>query len=141
MRKLIKCILAILICAITVGCTEESSKELTNIAEDEDTILELKDIEVENDIVRVHAIFTNNTKDGLYAFQSFGIKAYQNEKELVDSTDINDVDANTILEVKNGKSIDVSYSFVKEDDSDVEVNVCSPTADEEVIATKVYSIH
>ena len=127
--------------SLLVGCTEEPSKKLTNTAEYEDTILELKDMEVEDDIVRVHAIFTNNTKDGLYAFESFGIKAYQNDKELVDSTDINGVDANTILEVKKGKSIDVSYAFEKEDDSDVEITVCTPTADEEVIATKVYSIH
>lgn len=129
--------LAILI----TGCSGQ--KELTNIAEYEGCTLELTGGKVETadtgkEVLRVSATYTNSNSEPLYALCSFGVKAFQNDTEINDLSDINGNEAILIKEVKNGKSLSVSYVFELTDESPVEILVCTPTADEETIAKAVY---
>lgn len=127
--------------------TEESA--ITNVAVYEDTQAEILDAqfyETEDgaSVVRVNFKYTNNSEDGLYMLESFVVRAFQNDTQLDDLTDINEESeagnsAELIREVKNGESIEGSYVFQLSDDSEVEVRVCTPTADEELLAQKVFS--
>ena len=47
--------------------------------------------------------------------------------------------AELIREVKNGASLEGRYVFKLADDSNVEIRVCTPTADEELLAKKIFS--
>ena len=104
-----------LVLALSVtGCSGE--KELTNVAEYDGCTLELIDSKVETTdtgkaVLRVSATYTNNNSDPLYALCSFGVKAFQNDTEINDLSDINGSEAVLIKEVKNGKSLSVSYVF------------------------------
>jgi hypothetical protein len=73
--------------------------------------------------------------------QSFSIKAFQNDVEVENCTDINDDELSipNIREVKNGASIVGSYVFAISGTDDVEVLVCTSTADEVLLAGKVYT--
>ena len=76
--------------------------------------------------------------------ESFAIKAFQNGKELDDITNVNETadvgdSAQNIKEVKDGASVNGSYVFKLADDSEVEVRVCTPTADEDMLAKKVFT--
>ena len=132
----------LLVLALSVtGCGSE--KELTNIAEYDGCTLELTGGKVETTdtgetVLRVSATYTNSNSDPLYALCSFGIKAFQNDTEINDLSDINGSEAVLIKEVKNGKSLSVSYVFELTDESPVEVFVCTPTASEENIAKAIY---
>lgn len=130
----------VLVFAIT-GCSSE--KELTNVAEYDGCTLELTGSKVETTdtgkaVLRVSATYTNGNSAPLYALCSFGVKAFQNDTEINDLSDINGSEAVLVKEVKNGKSLSVSYVFELTTESPVEVTVCSPTADEQVIAKAVY---
>ena len=123
------------------GCSSE--KELTNIAEYDGCTLELTGGKVETtdtgkEVLRVSATYTNSNSDPLYALCSFGVKAFQNDTEINDLSDINGEEAVLIQEVKDGKSLSVSYVFELTNESPVEITVCSPTADEQIIAKVVY---
>lgn len=129
------------------GCSSEqettTSKELTNIAEYDGSSLELTGGEVETtddgvEVLRISATYTNNNSEPQYASSAFAVKAFQNDTEINDVSDINGNEATLIQEVKNGKSLSVSYVFELTDESKVEVYVCTPTADEEKIAEAVY---
>ncbi len=129
------------------GCSSEqettTSNELTNIAEYDGSSLELTGGEVETtddgvEVLRVSATYTNNNSEPQYASSAFAVKAFQNDTEINDVSDINGNEATLIQEVKNGKSLSVSYVFELTDESKVEVYVCTPTADEEKIAEAVY---
>ena len=129
-----------------VGSTENSEDSIGNIAEYEDTTAELLDAEFfESDdgtsMVRVYVEYTNAGSDGMYMLESFSVKAFQNDTELTDSTDINDDESSMCLiqEVKDGESVQGSYVFELSDDSDVEVRICTPTADEDLLAMQIYS--
>ena len=92
-------------------------------------------------IVRVSVNYTNNNSDGMYMLESFVVKAFQDDTELVDLTDINDDKQSVTLikEVKDGQSIAGSYVFELSSTSPVEVRICSPTADEELLAMREYA--
>lgn len=126
-----------------------TQKEITDVAVYEDTqanILsaDFYDLEDGTPAVRVHFKFTNNQADGLYMYECFAVRAFQNDTQLDDLTNVNE-DAETgdsaelIREVKNGASLEGSYVFKLADDSDVEIRVCTPTADEELLAQKIFS--
>lgn len=124
-----------------IGCSSE--KELTNIAEYDGCTLELTGGKVETtdtgkEVLTVSATYTNSNSEPLYALCSFGVKAFQNDTEINDLSDINGSEAVLIKEVKDGNSLSVSYVFELTNESPVEVTVCTPTADEQVIAKVVY---
>jgi hypothetical protein len=118
---------------------------LGTVAEYEGCTVELQDAEFftldGQDMIRVYMTYTNSNSDGLYLYESFSIKAFQNDVEIEDCTDINDDELSIpiIREVKDGASIVGSYVFAVSGTDDVEVRVCTPTADEELLAGKVYT--
>ena len=91
--------------------------------------------------MRVHFKFTNNQSDGLYMYECFAVR---NDTQLDNITNVNEDSetgdsAELIREVKNGASLEGSYVFRLSDDSDVEIRVCTPTADEELLAQKIFT--
>ena len=80
----------------------------------------------------------NKNVEPLYALSAFAVRAFQNDKELADASDINGDEASLIQEVKDGRSISVTYVFVLDDDSPVEVLIGEPTADQTTIGKKLY---
>lgn len=124
-------------------------KEITDIAVHDDTqadilTAEFYDLENGTPVVRVHFKFTNNQADGLYMYECFAVRAFQNDTQLDDITNVNEDSetgnsAELIREVKNGASLEGSYVFKLVDDSDVELRVCTPTADEDLLAQKIFS--
>lgn len=117
----------------------ETEKELTNVAEYDDCVLTIGDLErTSDDSICVHATFTNNSEEAAYALSCFSVKAFQSDTELENVSDINDNEVALTKKVKNGESVEVSYVFslTEGEDSPVEVLVCTPTSDEEVIAKK-----
>ena len=142
MRNSIVAICLLFLMFSIVGCSAE--QPLTSTAEFEDCILSLDNAEIStNDeqqyILTVNATYTNNGSEPLYALCSFGIKVFQNDIEQMDISDINGDEQTLIREVKNGQSLQVSYKFELTDNSPVEILVCTPTADEEIIAKLEYS--
>jgi ABC-type glycerol-3-phosphate transport system substrate-binding protein len=129
--------------------TQKSEKTATDTAKYEDTSVQILNGDVfqtddGSKAIRVHLKYTNNSSDGMYLSESFAIKAFQNDKELEDITDVNETadvgdSAQNIKEVKDGASVNGSYVFKLSDDSEVEVRVCTPTADEDVLAKKVFT--
>ena len=138
MRKLIPILLVLL---LLTGCGE-APKELTNIAEYEGCKLELLDgivNTVDNkQVLKVSAIYTNDNEEPLYEYCSFDVKAFQNDTELVELSDINGEEANLIKEVRNGQSLEVTFVFELSDSSKVDVLVRTPTADTVTIGEKSY---
>lgn len=129
--------------ALALTACGSVAQEVTNVASYEDWQLELKDAEVFTDSegnrrVRINAVYTNNSEEPLYALCSFAVRAFQNDVELDDYSDINGDEAELICEVKNGKSINVSYVFDYPEDTEVEVLVGSPTADMVTLGKQVY---
>jgi hypothetical protein len=118
---------------------------LGTVAEYDGCMVELQEAEFftrdGQDMIRVYMTYTNNNADGLYLYESFSIKAFQNDVEIENCTDINDDELSVpvIQEVKNGESVVGSYVFAISGTDDVEVRVCTPTADEELLAGKVYA--
>lgn len=136
-------ILCIAILALSLTACGETAKKVTNVADYEDCRLELQDAEVFTDEegnrrVRVNAVYTNNGKDPLYASCSFAVRAFQNDVEMADYSDINGNEADLIRELKNGQSINVSYVFDYPEDIEIEILVGTPTADMETIGRQVY---
>lgn len=136
---IVACVLTLSFILTGCGTTE---KEITNIGEYDGCTLELTSGEVKTSdtgkVLNVSATYTNGNTDPLYALCSFSVKAFQNDIEISDISDINGDEATLIKEVKNGQSISVSYVFELSDDSPVEILVCTPTADEKTIAKAVY---
>ena len=66
------------------------------------------------------------------------MKAFQNDVEISDVSDINGEEAALIQSVKDGASLQIQYVFEMVDEGDVEVQVYTPTADEVLIAEKLY---
>lgn len=142
MRKMLTIMLAGVLMLAVSGCSE-TPKELTNIGVFEDYQLELTGAEkFTNDegqsMVRVTGIYTNNAADPEYGLACFAVRAFQNETELTDCTDINGDESSLLIEVKNGASVDVNYVFELADESEVEVLIGTPTADQDTIGKAIY---
>ncbi len=116
----------------------EDENETQGYAEYDGCSLQLGDADISDGYIVVHATYTNDNEDPLYSLCSFAVKAFQNDTEIEDISDINGDDADLITEVKDGQSIDVTYRFELVDDSEVEVMVCTPTADQDIITTMIY---
>ena len=74
----------------------------------------------------------------MYAYCSFAVRAFQNDVQIDEISDINGDEASLIKEIKNGESISVAYVFKMEDDSQVEVLIGEPTADQTTIGRQEY---
>lgn len=160
MKKLLSILVIGMLVIVLGACGSQGTESLpetsqaddaaiSNVAVYEDTQAEILDAEFYEtedgaSVVRVNFKYTNNSEDGLYMLESFVVRAFQNDTQLDDMTDINEEtesgnSAELIREVKNGESVEGSYVFQLSDDSEVEVRVCTPTADEELLAQKVFS--
>lgn len=142
MKKLLSILCIILLVFSMTGCGAEQ-KELTNVAVYEDYQLELTSAEKfttdEGKLcMRVKGVYTNNSADPEYGLACFAVRAFQNDTELTECTDINGEDSSLTVEVKNGASVDVSYAFELAEDSEVEVLIGTPTADQDTIGKAVY---
>ena len=147
-KKLISIGMMFLLMMGLVACGGTTQKptnaELTNVANYEGTSLELLDATIAasedgKTVIKVAANYKNDNAEALYSYCSFAVKTYQNGIELRDVSDINGNEAALIQEVKDGASLQVCYVFELSDTSDIEVNICTPTADANVIAKKVYA--
>ncbi len=126
------------------GDTTQSQKELTETAAFEDFTLTLGEAErftdnEGNEMLRVHAVYTNNSQDPYYAACCFAVRAFQNDVELEQRFSVNGEEDNMATEIRNGKSIDVLYFFALEDSSEVEVLIGEPTADMKSIGRRIYT--
>mgnify|MGYP002626596966 FL=1 len=153
MKRVIAIIMTVFMMIGLAACgaadNTEQQKEITDIAVYDDTQADILtadfyDLEDGTPVVRVHFKFTNNQADGLYMYECFAVRAFQNDTQLDDITNINEDSetgdsAELIREVKNGASLEGSYVFKLADDSDVELRVCTPTADEDLLAQKIFS--
>lgn len=141
MKKIFPVVITVILALFLAACSAPQ-KEITNIANYKNWSLELKSAEKykENEelLVKVHAVYTNNSSEPLYALSSFAVRAFQNDVEIEDCSDINGNEASLIREIKNGKSLDVEYVFKLTDDSEVEVLVGTPTADMETVGQATY---
>ncbi len=146
MSKSRKSFIVVVLSALMIllsACGNTPQKELTNVAEYEDCVLTLGEATTEigesgEKVVKVEAVYTNNGSEPLYAYCSFAVRAFQHDTEIEEISDINGNEANLIKEVKAGKSITVVYVFKLVDDSEVEVLVGEPTADQTTIGKQVY---
>lgn len=153
MNKMIAIIMTVFMMIGLTACSAADNtgthKEITDVAVYEDTqanILsaDFYDLEDGTSVVRVHFKFTNNQADGLYMYECFSVRAFQNNTQLDDLTNVNEDaeigdSAELIREIKNGTSLEGSYVFKLANGSDVEIRVCTPTADEELLAQKIFS--
>lgn len=154
MRKVVMLIMVIAMllsgCVIEIAPTDGSNKdsdcntELTRIAKYENAQLELLNgisfvSEDGKQMMRVSAVYTNNGEEPMYALSSFAVRAFQDDVELTDCSDINGDQATLIQEVKNGQSVVVEYIFETPCLSEVEVLIGTPTADQETIGRAVYT--
>ena len=152
MKKFIPILVSVLMVMALAACGAEgvsAPKEITDVAVYEDTQADILDAEFYSledgtPVIRVQFRFTNNQSDGLYMYECFAVHAFQDDVELDNITNVNE-DAETgnsaelIREVKDGASLEASYVFSLTGDSDVEVRVCTPTADEDLLAQKTFS--
>lgn len=131
---------------IVAEATEPPVEEaLTEIAEFDDMSLGLRDCSITEgddglEYLVIEAVYKNDQADPYYALCSFVVKAFQEDVELEDCSDINGADADLIKEVRNGEEITVTYRFALNGRSDVEVLICEPTANEATLARKSYSL-
>lgn len=89
-------------------------------------------------MITVNMRYTNKGVDAMYLLESFVVRAYQAETSLTDCTDINE-EVSLIQEVKDGASIEAGYTFELTTKDNILVNVCTPTAEEQVLAEKEYA--
>lgn len=125
------------------GCGEVTQQELTNVGTYDDCVLELKNAEVfttdeGQQMVKVYATYTNNGEEPLYALCCFAVRAFQNDIELDEYSNINGDEAELTREIKNGASIDVAYVFELPEEAEIEVLIGTPTADMDTIGKQVY---
>lgn len=146
MKKILLLFSVMVLClSFFAGCEDNKAgkEELNNIGEYDDCVLELKDAVKTKDedgvkIVRVKATFTNNNQEPLSAASVFSVRAFQNDKELKDISDIVEKDANAMVDIKNGKKINVSFAFKLDSDKEVEVFITSSGLDDDTLGKKVY---
>ena len=143
MRKICFMLALVLLILSVSGCSESAEKEWGTTATYDNCILELQNAVTKTNadgesLLYVTAHYTNEQSEPLYAYCSVSVKAFQNDRALEDCSDINEGEKSLITEVKNGNSVSVCYAFALTDDSPVEVLVCTPTAEEKILAKKSY---
>lgn len=140
MKKAVAFIISVgfVISLIACGASTSAQKELTNTAVYHDYTLTLGEAKRGNGKITVHATYTNASQDPNYALSCFVVKAFQNDIEISNISNINGDEAALIKEVKNGKSLDVTYVFELADETTVEVLIGEPTAEQKTIGRSVY---
>ena len=142
MKHIYSFIIATIMLLAFVACGVEAQlpqkQEITETAVYEDFTLVLGDAEFADGLIFVHASFTNKSQDPYYAASCFAVRAFQEDKQINDASDINGDQAELIREIKNDETIEVTYVFELQNDSDVEVVVGEPTADMTTIGKKLY---
>lgn len=143
MKKLLSYICVLVLMVSLVGCNSSEQHNLTNHAKFESYELILQDAVIDEmedgtKVVKINADYINSDEEPQYAYSCFAVKAFQNDKELADLSDINGNQASLIQEIKNKTTISVSYVFELNDESPVEVLICEPTADQTIIGKKNY---
>lgn len=136
-------VVMVILTLVLSACGATAPKELTNVAEYEECVLTLNNATTETTesgekVVKVEATYTNNSSEPLYAYCSFAVRAFQHDTQLQEVSDINGNESALIQEIKNGKSISVTYVFMLTDDSEVEVLVGEPTADQTTIGKQTF---
>lgn len=134
-------LLTLALCLTACGSVTQP-KEITNVGTYKDYTLELQEAQIdeENNTITIKAVYTNSGDEPNYAMSSFAVRAFQNNKELPDVSNINGDQASLIQEVKSSQPVTVSYVFTLTDRSEVEVLIGEPTADQTTIGKKVYSL-
>lgn len=146
MKRFLAFVMCLVMVLALAACGNENGgdkKELTSVGEYDECVLELGDATViTNDngekLVKVSARYSNNGAEPLYAYCSFAIRAFQNDVQLEEVSDINGDEASLIKEAKNGASVEVTYLFKLKVDGAVEVLIGEPTADQTTVGKKVY---
>lgn len=142
MKKFIAVWIALMMLLVTVACSSEvqnePNKAITETAVYQDFILVLGDAEFTDGLIKVHATYTNKSQDPYYALCCFTVRAFQNDKQINDASDINGDEAALIREIKSGETIDVTYVFELQGDAPVEIFIGEPTADMATIGRKQY---
>ena len=129
---------------------QEEVSVIGTIAEYDDAVLELIDAEffvteTGEEMIQVNISFTNNSSTPYYASESFAVVAYQNNTELLSYSNVcrgeddEDVTMGLSMGVSGGASINAAYVFELNGDGPVEVQVCTPTADLELLAMDTYA--
>lgn len=140
-------VILILVLAACGGSATEEKPEIGTVAEYDSGIAELQDAEFYtaddgSNRIRVNIKYTNPSADPCYLLSAFAMKAFQNGKEIEDMAymDINtDEGRSLIQEVKDGASVQAFRTFKLDDNSPVEVWICTPTANEDLLAMQTYS--
>lgn len=146
MKKAAIMLFAALLLALLTACGAEPDETIiTNTAVYDDMSLELLDGSITagedgREYLVIEAVYKNDQTDPCYALCSFVVKAFQDDVELEDCSDINGADADLIKEVRNGEEITVTYRFALNGRSAVEVLICEPTANEATLARRSYSL-
>ena len=129
------------------GCGTESQEypKLTNTGVYDGYTLTLESATPETDdtgkqLIRVNATYKNDSSNPAYAYSCFSIRAFQNGQELTEISDINGSESELIKEIQTGESLDVSYLYELSDNSDVEILIGEPTADETTIGKLTQSL-
>lgn len=144
MRKLAVFLTIIVMMIVLTSCGSMAVEtKYTNKAEYEKSVLELGEANIiTNDsgenVVVVEAIYTNNSSEPLYALSAFAVRAFQNDMQLIDVSDINGDEASLVQEVRDGQSIAVTYVFLLEDNSPIELLIGEPTAEQATIGKQIY---
>lgn len=133
----------LVIVLLLAGCGSAEEPVLGTAAEYEDCTADLLDAEFfQTDDgaqrVKVYVKYTNSGADDMYMLESFVVKAFQGDTQLLDCTDINEETA-LIQSVKDGHSTQGGYVYELLTDEPVVVKVFTPTADEELLALREYS--
>ena len=128
----------------------ESDSDREMIAAYDEQKLELLGVEYYTTVdgqkaMRINVRFTNDSTDGMYAIECFAVAAFQNDTELQNITNVNENpsegnSADMITEVRNGKSIETSYSIALADDSPVDLQIRDTTADANVLLEKTFVV-
>lgn len=146
MKKATIMLTAALLLALLAACGAAPAETiLTDIAVYDDMSLELRggsitEGEDGREYLVIEAVYKNDQANPYYALCSFVVKAFQDDVELEDCSDINGADADLIKEVRNGEEITVTYRFALNGRSAVEVLICEPTANEATLASRSYSL-
>lgn len=128
-----------LILSLALTACGETDKPLTNVGAYNDYTLELLDANVDDNTLKVDAIFTNKGAEPNYALSGFATRAFQNGKELTATWEVAN-DHNLTTEIKDGQSINVTFYFELQDRSEVEVLIGEPTAERKTVGKQTYKL-
>ncbi len=144
MKKILAFICILTLSLTLVGCNSKNQNTITNHANYDGCELILNDnatietLDNNTKVVKIEAKYINSNEEPLYAYSSFSVRAFQNDTELQDISDINGENSSLIQEISNNNEITVSYTFKITDESSVKILIGEPTSDQTTIGQKTY---